>query len=536
MDVGTTYHWIVFLPPVLVIATVLLTRKMILSFLVGIITAALIAEKGNPQAAAQLAINKLLANTGLMQATSIEGFLSSWNLLIFIFLICLGILIVLLNESGAAQAYIQLVSKKVHTKKEAESASLILSLFFFIDDYFSALTVGSVMKPLAQVHHVHPVKLAFLTTAMAAPLTLLSPISSWVGQIILQLTQIGVGAEGPHTLITADPYILFLSAIPYLLYPILLFIGTWYIVIRGISYGPMQQYDAYTGPAHSVDSAKKQPTSILDFLLPIASLIITVLLVMLGTGGFSWLGGNSSFIEALKNASVPQALCAGGVVSLVISSVYFMALGKLTTAGLAHCMSAGTKVMFPSLLMLVCAWSLGSLLNHELQTGAYIAQKFSSLIRVEFFPLMCFIGSALISSMIGSAWATIGLMFPLAIDMLQAVLHIAPNTPLASLALVIPFVGAVLSGAVFGLHISVISDNPILSAASTGANHIEHVKTMIWYVVPIGLSAALGFTCLGLTLGSLGLTLSWLFSLLVSSVSALVLLELGQFLFHKPSQ
>ena len=39
--------WIVILPPLLVVAGVLLTKRMIPSFIVGILSAALIATKGN---------------------------------------------------------------------------------------------------------------------------------------------------------------------------------------------------------------------------------------------------------------------------------------------------------------------------------------------------------------------------------------------------------------------------------------------------------------------------------------------------------
>ncbi len=528
-------QWIVLVPPFLVIISVLATRRMILSFLLGIITSALIVKNGNLFQALQLTMQHLWASTGLGKATSIAGFLSSWALLIFIFLLCLGIVIVLLTESGAAEAYIQLIRKKVHTKKEAESASLLLSLFFFIDDYFSALTVGSVMRPLALLHNVHPVKLAFLTTAMATPLTLLSPISSWVGEIVLQLRNVGIGPESTTTVIATDPYALLIQAIPYLLYPISLVLGTWYIVLRGISYGPMQKYDNYVNTNRHALNSVGTSASLIDFILPIAVLVGTVFSMLLYTGGYSLMGGTHSFTTALKQATVHQALFAGGLTSLVLSLLYFYVKGTIAPRKLIACIKTGFMLMFPSILMLICAWSLGAILKNDLETGSYIATMVAAIINVEFFPVLCFIFAGIISWMIGSAWATIGLMFPIVIDMLQELLNLGTNVPLGSIELIIPLIGATLSGAVLGVHLSILSDNPIMSAAATGASHLAHIKTMAWYVLPIGLVSAGGFTFIGLYRDTLGYTLSLTLGVFGTILLTFAILELCQFFFGKQS-
>ncbi len=529
------FDWIVIVPPLLVISCVLATRRMILSFLVGIISSALIVTHGHIINALKLSIGHLWKSTGLQNLTSVEGFLSSWNLLIFIFLICLGILIILLSESGAAEAYVRLVSRKIKTRKEAESASLLLSLFFFIDDYFSALTVGSVMRPLAQLHNIHPVKLAFLTTAMATPISIISPISSWVGEIILQLKQVGIAPEGPNTVIIGDPYTVFVSAIPYLIYPLLVIAGTWYIVLRNISYGPMQKYDAMRSPTHHSVAQVGKNASLIDFLIPLLTLVGVVCGTMLYTGGYYLLGGTEGLISAIKNAAVHKALFAGGVASLLVSMLYFGIKGTISGPKLIQSVRVGFNLMFPSIIMLICAWSLGAILKNDLKTGSYIATSMASLISIEWFPVISFLSAACIAWMIGSAWATIGLMFPIMIDMLQSLLHLAPHTPVESVELILPLVGATLSGAVMGVHLSVIADNSMMSAASTGANHLEHVKTMAWYIIPIGFCAAIGFMCVGLLSAHVGLRASLAIGLSSSLLLTCLALELCQYLFHKKS-
>lgn len=524
--------WIVILPPLLVIASVLLTRRMILSFLVGIISSALIVKQANIFQALSLTSQKLWQTTGLSQLTSIEGFLSNWNLMVFLFLILVGILIEMLSKTGAAQAYVTIARRHVRTKKQAESASLILSLFFFIDDYFSALTVGSVMRPLARQYGVHPVKLAFLTTVMATPLAILSPISSWVGEIVLQLKAIGIGPISSTTIVAADPYLVFVNTIAYGFYPIFLIISAWYIVLRSISYGPMCKYDSEPATHEAATSdhqASPTNSSLFDFLFPLGLLIATVFTMLLATGGY--FTSSVSLFESIKHASVHQALFTGGLVSVTASSLYFLARKRLTKPSLSGCILEGFHSMFPSIIMLVCAWSLGNILKNDLQTGAYVATVLAGIISLKLFPLVCFIFGALIAWLIGSAWATIGLMFPIMIDMFQKLQHLPLNTPLEDATLIIPIIAATLSGCVLGTQLSLISDNPIMSAAATGANHLEHVKTMAWYIIPVGIATALSFTLLGILLpvltGSASLILSLVFGLALS----IIFLEIGQRLF-----
>ena len=530
--VGT---WLVLLPPLLVIASVIATKRMLFSFMVGLFSAALIATDGNVMKAGLLAGKKLYVSAGLDKLTSLEAFFSGWNLLIFMFLITLGILIALLSQTGAAQAYARLVRTKVKSKKSVEIASLLLSLLFFIDDYFSALTVGSVMRPLALHYQLHPVKLAFLVTAMATPLTIISPLSSWVGEIILQLKQVGIAATGPKTLIAADPYMVFMVTIPCILYPLLLIVSTWYIVIRGISYGPMAIYDkSHVSSSVQGDLQEQTKSSLIDFLLPLLLLIGGVFIMLLYTGGF-WCEPRG-IVHALKNACVHQALFVGGIISLVTSCFYFLVRKLLRPRDLVDCFKKGFILMFPSILMLICAWALGNILKNDLETGSYIASLVCSCINMAFFPLISFLFAAAIAMMIGSAWATIGLMFPIIIDMLQKILHILPNTPLDSLYILLPILGATLSGCVIGTQLSVISDNPIMSSASTGANHLEHVKTMAWYCIPVGIATAASYIFIGHCLEHIGLKKCIILALIFGLTLSFVFLESCNYMYKKRSR
>ena len=490
-------NWLVIVPPLLVVVTALYTRAMIFSFLLGIITSALIATHGHIGAALHLAFTRWWASTGLSGIIHPTTMLSNWNLCIFVFLISVGTIITLLQNTGAAQAYSAFAQRYITNKRSTESASLILAIIFCIDDYFCALTVGSVMRPLAHRHGIHPLKLAFLTTAMASPLALLMPLSSWIGEIMLQLKLAGVNDDA-HSIIYADPFYVLIKAIPFLFYPIIIIASAWYIVLRRISYGPLAQYEKNTHAVMTTTEHTQKKHSMFDFALPILSLISSVMIGLLITGGYWFFGGANGFAQAIKNAQIQHTFFAAGIISVSISMMYFFVTKKQKLRDLIYALYGGFLIMFPSIIMLIHAWTLGKLLTHDLQTGSYIASIIAHIIHASLFPMICFISATIIAWMIGSAWATIGLMFPIAIPMIPHLMHVTdPNAHALFIAL-LPVVGAVLSGSVLGTHYSFMSDTPLMSATSTGASHFEHVKTMAWYLLPITLGVMSSYILIGM--------------------------------------
>jgi len=63
-------------------------------------------------------------------------------------------------------------------------------------------------------------------------------------------------------------------------------------------------------------------------------------------------------------------------------------------------------------------------------------------------------------------------------------------------------VGTIFSGAIFGDHCSPISDTTILASTFTGSDHIDHVRTQMYYAVTVLSVAGL----LLLTWGVTGIT------------------------------
>jgi Na+/H+ antiporter NhaC len=60
-------------------------------------------------------------------------------------------------------------------------------------------------------------------------------------------------------------------------------------------------------------------------------------------------------------------------------------------------------------------------------------------------------------------------------------------------------IGAVVSGGIFGDHISPISDTTIISSMASGCDHIEHVRTQIPYALITALLTSILYLIVGWT-------------------------------------
>ncbi len=506
-------HWFVLLPPLVVLVLGFTTRRVAESLLAGIGCAALIATDFAPLDALKQASFYLLENTELAKLTSFAAFSTSWNLFICLFLFMLGVLVVLIAHTGGAFAYGNLVSKKITSARTAEASSLVLSSLLFVDDYFNSLTVGSVMHPLTDRFKIPRAKLAFLVDSMASPLAMLIPLSSWVAAIVGFLREAGIeNSKGPGVLILDNPFSVYFRTLPYLFYSYIAIIAAWYIVLRRISFGPMHTHEHIaqtTGNlfggkikrATGVRTAHKRNldrSSLIDFLFPISALFVTIIGGLLYTGGHTLFGGTNSISEALQHANAASALFWGGCITLGSSFLFFAGRKKVSGGEIGGLVVDGVKLMGPSIIILLLAWTLGDILKKDLHAGEYLAKHLVGTIDVQLLPLMFFIASSIISFSIGSSWGTMAILFPMAIPMALSFAHLLPPVAASEVNTLFPMLGAILSGSVLGDHISPISDTTVMSSTSTGCHHIDHVETQLIYSIPMLVSTAIAFTLAGI--------------------------------------
>lgn len=152
----------------------------------------------------------------------------------------------------------------------------------------------------------------------------------------------------------------------------------------------------------------------------------------------------------------------------------------------------GLRRLLITCVILVCAWSLSSVIK-ELGTAKYLITLLSYTIPAFLLPSIIFILGSIISFATGTSYGTMGILMPLAIPLAYS---INPE-----MSYIIVATSAVLTGAIFCDHCSLISDTTILSSMGAGCNHINHVKTQMPYALfTAAITIILGYIPVGLGL------------------------------------
>ena len=471
------------LPALIAIILALVTKQVYISLFFGIFVGALMYAGGDP----------LKALFTLYQVMSEKV---GSNTPIIVFLVLLGILVVLMQKSGGAKAYGEWAGRKIKSKGGALAATAALGCLIFVDDYFNCLTVGSVMRPVTDKFKIARSKLAYLIDATAAPICIIAPISSWAAAVAGEL-------EG-------DGLMVFMSTIPFNVYAILTIIMVFALCIWKFDFGKMKNNDILaekTGDVHAgvpEDSSSGEELSVNPngkvryLIIPVVILILSCIGGMLYTGFFyNWDTGligtelqSANIIEAFSNCDAGMSLAIGSTIALIIISIYYMITGAVSFKDITGSFTEGFKAMVPAILILTFAWSLSGIMGAKggyLDAQAFVQNNLANSTFPQFlFPAIFFVLAGAIAFATGTSWGTFGVLVPIAVTILGG-----------SGTLTILTVSATLGGAVFGDHVSPISDTTILASAGAQCNHIEHVNTQLPYASIVAGIAAVSYIIAG---------------------------------------
>jgi Na+/H+ antiporter NhaC len=516
--------WFVLLPPLLVLLATFVTRKLNISLILGLLSAAFIATDFSVAKSARLLTKKMIA-----QITDIE------NLYLYAFLLMLGVIITIINHTGGALAFAQHLMKKLKSSTSAQVATMSLSTILFIDDYLSYLTTGHVMRPINDKFNIPRAKLAFLIHSLGGPIVILGLVSSWVALITSQLDQAGVNPLHQETTkIVADPFFIYIKSLPFIFYSFLMIGSTWFIVLRRISFGPMRKHELIANQTGNLNAGKQpikstkvntnQVGSIYQLLIPISTLIITFLAGTAYSGGYYLFGGTHGLLDSFKYNTQPFfVLFISGLITLVVSCIIAFNSGCLSKKTYMSLFQEGIDLMHSPVVMVFLASTLGILLRNDLKTGTYLAQLAFNAIPLKLLPALFFSLAFLISFITGTSWGTIALMVPLATQMLTSLFALqTPVTP-EIIPILFPVLGALFSGATAGDHLSPISETTIMAASSAGCYPIDHTYTQFFYALPALCTTLLAFVLSGYLL-HYSLALNFCISLGSAMICCLIIL------------
>ncbi len=445
-------------PPLVAIVLALITKEVYSSLFIGILLGGLLSANWNPVTAFDNVLN-----LGIIE--SVKGTAG-----IFIFLVVLGAIVALVNKAGGSAAFGRWAQKHIKTKVGATIATFILGVLIFIDDYFNCLTVGSVMLPVTDRHKISRVKLAFIIDATAAPVCMIAPISSWAAAVS-EFTE-GTGFSGID---------LFIRAIPYNYYSLLMLVFVVAITLMKFDFGPMKKHemnamngDLFTSGQDDVESAEVEEENpkgrVIDLLLPVIVLVVLSVIGLIYVGGFF---GGVPFVDAFGATDATVGLPWGAIITLIFTMIYLIARRVVTFKEAMDCIPKGFKAMVPAILILTFATALKNM------TGLLGADVFVETLMksaapglANFLPALIFIVACILAFSTGTSWGTFGILIPIVTAIFD------PASPYFIIG-----VSACLAGAVCGDHCSPISDTTIMSSAGSRSNHVNHVSTQLPYVL-----------------------------------------------------
>jgi tetracycline resistance efflux pump len=507
--------WLSLLPPFMVIIAVFFTHQLNISLAIGIAIAALIATHGHLLPAITMCSQKLITH-----------FSDIDNIYLYLLLIAISSLITLLTVTGAAAGCARIIGKKMKTKRSVETSTILLSTLLSLDDYLSILTVGFVMRPIADRLAVARTKLAYIVHALAGPLVIIMPISTWAAAVLAQLDNAGL---------STDSFYVYFKTIPFIFYSLLIVFSVWLVVVTRISFGLIARDEQHAMPIQDVDESEKdfiQQHSLFELLLPIGLLITTIFMGILYAGNYYLFGGNNSFADAFRNNDKTFLifLCAG-LVAFTCSLGISLYKHMIRLQQIPAVVYEGFLLIRSSIVMIMLAAILGNFLRLELHTGNYIAHMFLGTIPLYLIPVILYVVSLVITLTMGSAWGTFSLLIPIAIQMLFSFLQLDSSVALDQVQLLYPALGAVLSGAACGNHISPLAETTVMTATSTGIQPLEHARTQFPYAVPVIIGTFASYIASGMLYNTV-LYINFLISFGVGVVVCTVLLFVGKRFFR----
>ena len=491
-------------PPLLALALALITKEVYSSLTIGVFVGMVIY---------QFTLNGVGVDQLVTAFTDVPNAMAlqiADNGALLLFLALLGALTVVIATAGGSRAYAEWVSTHIKNARAAQVLTGLLGIIIFVDDYFNCLTVGAVMRPVTDRFHVSHEKLAWIIDSTAAPVCIIAPVSSWA---------VAVGGY-----LGDDGFTTFVQSIPYNFYALLTIFFVFFMLITSKNdYGPMraaeaeaqssdgtaaeggklleklsamglsdqaeadpddhtnlesvvtEQADIEQSASAAIDEYKgldiSEKGKVYDLIVPILVLIFFSILGMMYTGGFF---EGVDFATAVGENPV-GGLCIGATVALCVAGAMFLPRGLTTLSGFVESISEGVRSMVGAIMILVLAWSLGGCCRYMLGTGDFVSGFLNSLgVSLAVLPCIIFLVAGFIGFAMGTSWGTIALILPIVVGVFNE------GDPLFLVA-----VGATLAGAVYGDHISPISDTTILSSAGAKCNHLRHVATQLPYATTV---------------------------------------------------
>ena len=276
-----TFGWLSILPPLLAIILAIRTKHVYISLILGIWLGWTIIHSWNPIQGLIQTVNSL-----------IDVFKDADNTRVILFSAMIGAIITFTQYSGGMKGFVNWVVGKglVRTRKKGGLLAWFLGLIIFIESSICVLISGAVSRPIFDKLKISREKLSYILDSTSAPKCVLIPLNAWGAFVIGLLAKQQV----------EQPVKFLLASIPFNFYAIFALLLVLVVILTEKDFGPMKKAEHRVSvenkllrdgaePLVSTDvvamEAKKGiPPRAINMVLPVATLVVTMPIVLLITG------------------------------------------------------------------------------------------------------------------------------------------------------------------------------------------------------------------------------------------------------------
>ena len=479
------FGWISVLPPLIAIVIALIFKQVIPALFLGIWFGGWVVHGYSPEG-----LFKSLLDS--FQVYVLGAVADPDHAAIILFSLMIGGMVGIITRNGGMNGVVNRIAGWATTPVKGQATTGVLGLAVFFDDYANTLVVGNTMRPVTDRLRISREKLAYIVDSTAAPVACLALVTTWIGYEVGLIGDAVAKIEG----LTASPYEVFLQSIPFSFYPILAIFFVFAVALSRRDFGPMLKAEVRArttgqvlGRDASIDSEavdgehtrplEGKPQRAINAALPVLVLVVGVLVGLYETGT------GDNIREIIGTADSYKALMWASLLGVVSAYVLSISQRILTVAQTMEAWYSGLKSMLFAMIILVLAWAL-SHLTEVLGTANYLVGVLGDRIPPGILPAIVFLISAATAFATGSSWGTMGILMPLVVPLIWAVLVAGDMADPGHYHILYSTVSCVLAGSVWGDHCSPISDTTILSSMASGCDHIEHVRTQLPYALFVG--------------------------------------------------
>jgi Na+/H+ antiporter NhaC len=467
------YGFLSVIPPLLTIFFALYSKNVLLALSCGILSGSLIIANFNPF----YAILDMMENHVLKEVSN--G--SQVQVILIMFII--GGFVKLLEVSGGASAFASRLTSFVTSRAKAQFLVWLSGLAIFFTDSGNSLIVGPLYRSVFDRFKISREKLAYIIDTTSSPISILIPFIGW-GAYITSLIEKSYNEIG----LEENPFSVLISVIPYQFYAFLALATVPIVIMLGKDFGPMKTTQQALNNHCPDETSLTNNDSVNDpvqksnghyniglFLYPLGVMLILISGLII----WHWNHGGLSSVHIRSTLAISYLAA-----SLTCMEMMRRYQSKSYSESLAIFIKGAESLVYIS-IVLVLAWALSSV-TKDLQTADYLSSIFVGRIEPMYFPMIVFTLGAVISLSTGSSYGTFAILMSIAVPVgyeLGASMYLC--------------IAAVLSGGLFGDHVSPISDTTVLASAGAECEHLSHVTTQGAYAGVTGFIALLAFGLAG---------------------------------------